>query len=67
MIDTAEKSYSIEYLKKYRKLYPFIGRIGNPSRYTRFLCNAYSILQFNAFEELNRTACPTLIIGGETD
>ena len=67
MIDTAEKSYSPEYLKKYRKIYPVIGSVGKPSDYRRFLINAGAILAFDAFEELPRISCPALIIGGEED
>ena len=54
MIDTAEKSYSAKYLKKYRKLYPIIGMIGRPSNYDRFLINARAILGFDASDDLNR-------------
>lgn len=67
MIDTAEKSYSPDYLNKYRKLYPIIGFIGKPLNYNRFLINANAILEFDACNELNKITCPTLIIGGETD
>lgn len=67
MIDTAEKSYSPAYLKKYRMLYLVIGLFGKPSSYDRFLANAHAILSFDASGELNRITCPTLIIGGETD
>lgn len=67
MIDTAEKSYSPAYLKKYRRLYPVIGAIGRPASYDRFLINARAILGFDAVRELNRIACPTLILGGEED
>ncbi len=67
MIDTAEKSYSERYLKKFRKIYPLIGAIGRPSDYDRFLINARAILGFNACEELGRITCPTLIIGGDED
>ncbi len=67
MIDTAEQSYSENYLKKYRKTYPFIGLIGKPSSYRRFLINAEAILEFDASKELNKITCPTLIIGGEKD
>lgn len=67
MIDTAEKSYSPDYLKKYRKLYPILGVVGKPLSYDRFLINANAILGFNAFNELNKITCPTLIIGGEID
>ena len=67
MIDTAEKSYSSEYLKQYRKIYPIIGTIGKPSDYGRFLTNANAILSFDAVYELPKISCPVLIIGGEAD
>ena len=67
MIDTAEKSYSEKYLKKYRRFYPVIGMIGKPRSYDRFLVNAKAILEFNAYNKLNRIACPTYIIGGDDD
>ena len=67
MIETAEKSYSDAYLKKYRKLYPVIGWIGKPKNYHRFLVNANAILHFNCCDDLHRIHCPTLIIGGGTD
>lgn len=67
MTDTAEKSYSEEYLKKYRKIYPFIGWIGKPKSYHRFLVNANAILHFNCLDALEKIHCPTLIIGGQED
>lgn len=67
MIDTAERSYSPAYLKKYRKLYPVLGLVGKPRSYERFLVNARAILAFDAAAELPRIACPTLILGGADD
>lgn len=67
MIDTAEKSYSEKYLKKYRRFYPVIGLIGKPRNYGRFFTNTKAILEFNAYDELDRIACPTYIIGGDDD
>ena len=67
MIDTAEKSYSPDYLRKYRKLYPIIGSVGKPNSYDRFLVNTNAILRFDVLEELDRITCPTLIIGGNDD
>ncbi|MBO2528055.1 MAG: hydrolase, partial [Clostridiales bacterium] len=67
MIDTAEKSYTEENLKRYRKTYPVIGWIGKPKNYHRFLVNANAILHFDCFDDLKKITCPTLIIGGETD
>jgi len=67
MIDTAERSYSPAYLKKYRKMYPFLRFVGKPETYDRFLVNAQAILSFDASAELPNIACPTLILGGEED
>lgn len=67
MADTAEKGYSEKYLKKYRKLYPILGKIGKPQNYNRFFVNAKAILEFDAYEELNKIVCPTYIIGGDDD
>ena len=44
MLDTAEKSYSDKYLKKYRCLYPFWGYIGKPKDFKRFLIQAKSCI-----------------------
>ena len=67
IIDTAEKSYSERYLKKYRPIYPFIGRIGKPKSFKRFLIQAASCISHNAYTELNKIVCPTLVIGGDCD
>ena len=67
MIDTAERSYSHEKLKGYRKLYPVIGMVGKPKTYERFLANAEAILGFDALDELDRIVCPTLILAGSDD
>lgn len=67
MIDTAEKSYSEKYLKKYRKLYPLLGKLGKPANYSRFLINANAALCFDAVNDLKKIVCPTLIVGGEAD
>ena len=67
MMDTAERSYSEKYLKKYRKIYPLLGIIGKPKSYGRFLTNANAILSFDASDELEKIACPVLIISGSDD
>lgn len=67
MIDTAERSYSPAYLQKYRRLYPFLGHVGKPRSYDRFLANARAILTFDACADLPKIACPTLILGGAED
>lgn len=67
MIDTAEKSYSESYLKRYRRLYPLLTRIGKPKDFSRFLVQAASCIQHDAYASLPDIACPTLVIGGEND
>ena len=67
MVDTAERSYSPAYLKRYRVAYPLLGLVGRPKTYDRFLANAEAILGFDALDELGRIACPTLVLAGEDD
>lgn len=67
MIDTAEKSYSEHYIKKYKILYPLLGKIGKPKSFDRFLIQANSCMQHNSYMELEKIICPTLIIGGGCD
>lgn len=67
MIDTAEKSYSDHYLKKYRLLYPLLGRLGRPKSFDRFLIQAASCLRHDAAAGLGQISCPTLVIGGGRD
>ena len=40
MRDTAERSYSQRYLRRYRLLLPLLGTIGRPRSYQRFLIQA---------------------------
>ncbi len=67
MIDTAEKTYSPKYLKRYRLLYPLLGRIGKPKSFDRFLAQAHACMHHNAYPQLNQITCPTLVIGGSCD
>lgn len=67
IIDTTERSYSERTLKKYRRLYPLLTKIGRPKDFERFLIQADSCLQHNAYSELGRITCPTLVIGGDSD
>lgn len=67
MRDTAEKSYSESRLKTYRLMYPFLGLMGKPKSYDRFLVNARAILGFDAYEDISKISVPTLVIGGGED
>ena len=65
--DTAEHYYSEPYLKKYRLMYPFLGLVGKPKSYERFIRNAEAILGFDIRKDLSRIACPVWIIAGAND
>jgi len=67
IIDTAEKSYSERYLKKHRFLYPLLSRVGKPKNFSRFLIQANSCIHHNAYHELDKVECPTLVLGGDSD
>jgi len=67
MRDTAEKSYSEAYLRKYRWGLPALGLLGKPKDFTRFLIQARACLTHDAYPALGQIACPTLVIGGERD
>ena len=67
MIDTAEKSYSEKYLKRYRWIYPFLGKIGRPKDFSRFLIQANSCIHHDTYGELVNIPCPVLVIGGADD
>lgn len=66
MADTAERSYSEDYLLKYRLLYPVLG-LTKPKTYRRFLIQAAACLGHDASDRLRRIQCPTLVIGGGED
>ena len=66
-IDTAEKSYSENYLKKYRFLYSILGKISKPKDFNRFLIQANACMGHDAYAELEQIKCPTLVIGGDDD
>lgn len=66
-IDTAEHSYSERYLKRYRPLYPLLSRVGKPKEFQRFLIQAAACMEHDAYEELNKITCPTLVLGGTAD
>ncbi len=67
MIDTAKKTYSDRFLQKYRFLYPLLGCAGRPKSFRRFLIQAASCICHDAYPELHKILCPTLVIGGGMD
>ncbi|MBQ6622317.1 MAG: alpha/beta hydrolase [Mogibacterium sp.] len=67
MLDTAERSYSEKKLRSAKMSYGLLGTVGKPKSYERFRIQAESCVTHDAYEELGRIACPTLVIGGEED
>ncbi len=65
--DTAEKSYSEKYLRKYRPLYPILSRMGRPKEWDRFIIQANACICRDAYGALETVRCPTLVIGGDSD
>ena len=67
MLDTAERSYSEARLRQVRWEYRLLGNLGRPRSFDRFLTQAGSCLTHDAYDRLDRIACPTLVIGGTED
>lgn len=67
MLDTAEKSYSPKRIRQARITYRLLGEAGKPRSFDRFKIQARSCLTHDAYGELCRIPCPTLVIGGAED
>ncbi|HSH35308.1 alpha/beta hydrolase [Schnuerera sp.] len=67
IIDTMEKTFTEDKLKKYRIFYPIITRVGKPKDFKRFIVQANACLNHNAYDELDKIKCSTLVIGGDSD
>ncbi len=65
--DTAEKTYSDSYLKKFRKFYPLFAKFAVLKDDKRFITMANACLTHNSYEEIENIKCPVLIISGEKD
>lgn len=66
-VDTAEKTYTEKYLKRYRKFYGILGTVGKTKEYKRFIIQAQSCLEHNTYNELEKIESPTFIIGASED
>lgn len=67
LIDSAEKAYSEKRLKIYRPLYPLLGLAKKPENFHRFLIQAKACLKHDAYVDLHKISCPTLVLGGKRD
>lgn len=66
-IDTSEKYYTEAYLRRMRWMLPLAAWLSKPEDPHRFLIQARSCLTHDAWAELPRIACPTLVLGGGQD
>ena len=66
MLDTAERSYTGEYLERGRMINSMLAGI-KPKDYTRFRILCESCLQHDVYDDLEKISCPTLIIAGSDD
>ena len=67
MLDTAKRSYSEKRQKAALLEYRLMGNLGRPKSFDRFLTQAESCVTHDAYDCLDRIACPTLVIGGTDD
>ena len=67
MLDTAKRSYSAKRLKAAQLEYGLLGSFGKPKSFERFLTQAESCITHDCYAQLDRIACPTLVIGGTDD
>lgn len=65
--DMAEKMYSENYIKKYRPMLPILTLLQRPKDTERFINLARSCLTCEAYAELSRVRCKSLVIGGGKD
>ncbi|MSU02784.1 alpha/beta fold hydrolase [Tissierella pigra] len=67
IIDTMEKTFTEDRLKKYRLCYPILTKAGKPKDFNRFIIQSNACLHHNAYDELDKIKCSTLVIGGDSD
>lgn len=65
--DMLEKTYSDAYRKRYRPLLPLLSQMAKKRDFGRFVALARACLTCNAYPELHKITCPTLVIGGRQD
>ena len=67
ILGIAEKSYTGKYLEKNRKVYGMLGLFGKNATYERFIIEAKSCINHDAYDRLDKIKCPTLVIGAKED
>lgn len=66
-VDTAEKMYTEEHLKRYRKIYPLLTRLNTPKNPERFITMAKACITHDAYDELDKIKASTFVIGAAKD
>ncbi len=67
MRDTMRKTYTPRYLRRYWIMMPFLGLIGRPKSFQRFLIQADSCMNHATTDALDSIRTPTLVVGGGSD
>ncbi|MBQ1804365.1 MAG: alpha/beta hydrolase, partial [Oscillospiraceae bacterium] len=56
-----------QYLRRQLPFYTLLGSVGKPRSFARFITQAESCLQHDAYALLPQIDCPTLVLGGTDD
>ena len=67
MVVNAVRSYSARAVGAQKLVYGVVGALTRPKSYDRFLTQAEACLNHDAWADLARIFCPTLVIGGSED
>jgi len=67
VMDMTLKMYSDAYMKRYKPLIPLLTILQKPKDIQRFILLAKACFTCNAYEELDKLACPVFVIGGTQD
>lgn len=67
LVDTAVRSYSAKAVGRQKLVAAAVAALSKPKSYARFLTQAESCLNHDAWDDLPRIFCPTLVLGGSED
>ncbi|MCK5130343.1 MAG: alpha/beta hydrolase [Clostridiales bacterium] len=67
MMDTMEKTYTEKKIKSLKLLSPIIKRVGKPKSFDSFIIQANAGLTHDAYDDLSKIQCETLILAGAED
>lgn len=67
IVDLTEVIFSEKVLRKKRRIYPILTRMGKPASLDTFIKQASACYSHNTYEQLDSIKCNTLVIGGDND